>query len=317
MTYRLPVIAATLALTVLLGGCHSVKALMPSTLLPPAEDTAAALKLAKQQLQQASPCCSSFADFSFQNTLPWQPQKFTLGSGSMVANLNNAHSYFLAFRLPDSAKLPYRIALKSELNGRWLHSSYLFAPTIVLLDAGFQPISTDDINLCEHMGWGAETTGAFGSVEVSSDKARYVVVYSSAAQQSGKTYWEQSPTAFSTTASTPTTVQLDNTNSFSVPHGPDGTVWVGLMNKTYAKAVDNAICKKPAPGDGVLNTLRATLPTPWSSTSSSGGTNISNGNSSSNSNSNSNSSNSSSSSSSNSDNNNTDTSNKTGSSNPQ
>jgi hypothetical protein len=293
MTYRLPVFA--LACTVLLGGCHSVKALIPPTLLPPAEDTAATLKLAKQQLQQATPCCSSFADFSYQNMLPWQPQKFTLGSGSMVANLNNAHSYFLAFRLPDSAKLPYRIALKSELNGRWLHSSYLFAPTIVLLDAGFQPIHSDDINLCEHMGWGNETTGAFGSLEVSSDKARYVVVYSSAAQQSGKTYWEQSPTAFSTTASTPTTVQLDDTNSFSVPHGPDGSLWVGIMNKTYAKAVDNAICKKPAPGDGVLNTLRATLPTPWSSTSSSKSTD------------NSNSSNS----------NNTDTSNKTGSSNPQ
>jgi Maltose operon periplasmic protein precursor (MalM) len=280
-----------------------VKALIPPTLLPPAEDTAAALKLAKQQLQQASPCCSSFADFSYQNMLPWQPQKFTLGSGSMVANLNNAHSYFLAFRLPDNAKLPYRIALKSELNGRWLHSSYLFAPTIVLLDAGFQPIGTNDINLCEHMGWGNETTGAFGSVEVSNDKARYVLVYSSAAQQSGKTYWEQSPTAFSTTASTPTTVQLDNTASFSVPHGPDGTIWVGMMNKTYAKAVDNAICKKPAPGDGVLNTLRATLPTPWSSTSSSGGSGSGGGN-----------TNSSSSGNNNTD---TDTSNKTGSNNIQ
>ena len=302
MTYRLPVFAAALALSVLLSGCHSVKALIPPTLLPPPEDTAAALKLAKQQLQQASPCCSNFADFSYQNMLPWQPQKFTLGGGSMVANLNNAHSYFLAFRLPDSAKLPYRIALKSELNGRWLHSSYLFAPTIVLLDDGFQPIQTNDINLCEHMGWGDETTGAFGSVEVGNDKARYVVVYSSAAQQSGKTYWEQSPTAFSTTAATPTTVQLDNTNSFSVPHGPDGTIWVGMMNKTYAKAVDSAICKKPAPGDGVLNTLRATLPTPWSSTSSSGGSKSTDNGSNSNSNNN---------------NGSTDTSNKTGSSNPQ
>jgi hypothetical protein len=308
MTYRLPVFAAALACAVLLGGCHSVKALIPPTLLPPPEDTAAALKLAKQQLQQASPCCSSFADFSYQNMLPWQPQKFTLGSGSMVANLNNAHSYFLAFRLPDNAKLPYRIALKSELNGRWLHSSYLFAPTIVLLDAGFQPIGTDDINLCEHMGWGNETTGAFGSAEVSSDKARYVLVYSSAAQQSGKTYWEQSPTAFSTTASTPTTVQLDNTNSFSVPHGPDGTIWVGMMNKTYAKAVDNAICKKPAPGDGVLNTLRATLPTPWSSGSSGSSSkstdNVNNSNNSGNSNNSNNS-------------NNADTNNKTGSTNPR
>jgi maltose operon protein len=48
-----------------------------------------------------------------------------------------------------------------------------------------------------------------------------------------------------------------------VPHGPDGTLWIGMMDKTYAKAVDNAICKKPPPGSGVLNTLRADLPIPW------------------------------------------------------
>jgi len=57
--------------------------------------------------------------------------------------------------------------------------------------------------------------------------------------------------------------------SFSVPHGPDGTIWVGMMNNTYAKAVDNAICKKPQEGDGVLNTLRTALPLPWSSNTSS------------------------------------------------
>jgi len=162
------------------------------------------------------------------------------------------------------------VAMKSELNGRWLRSSYLFAPTIVLLDAGFQPIRTDNIDLCEHMGWSDETSGALGSLEVSSDKARYLLVYSSAAQQSGKTYWEQSPTTFSTTSSTvaSTPASLDATGSFSVPHGPDGSLWVGMMNKAYAKAVDSSVCKKAAQGDGVLNTLRTALPLPWINDSS-------------------------------------------------
>ena len=70
--------------------------------------------------------------------------------------------------------------MKSALNGRWLHASYLFAPTVVLLDEGFQPIRSEDIGLCEHMGWSDETTGAFGSVEITNKKARYLLVYSSA-----------------------------------------------------------------------------------------------------------------------------------------
>ncbi len=248
------------ALLIALAGCHSAKILIPPNLRP-AEDTAATRDQAIKQLQAASPCCSNFADFSYQTTLPWQPQRFELGRGGMVANLDGTHSYFLAFQLPTAAGLPYRIAVKAELNGRWLQSSYLFAPTLVLLDSGFQPIDQRDVSLCEHMGWGSETTGAFGSFTVNNAKARYLLVYSSAKQQAGGTYWEQSPAAFSSKA----TLKMNSTGSFKVPHGPDGTLWVGMMNKTYAKAVDNAICKKQTEGDGVLKTLRTVLPAvPWS-----------------------------------------------------
>lgn len=44
------------------------------------------------------------------------------------------------------------------------------------------------------------------------------------------------------------------------------------MDKTYAKAIENAICKKPPKGDGVLNTLRTALPMPWSRNSDNSGT---------------------------------------------
>jgi maltose operon periplasmic protein len=253
----LPILLATL--TLLLGACHSAKVLVPPNLRPPT-DTGNSLEQARKQLQQATPCCGSFADFSYETPLPWRPKKFELGPGSMVANLNGVRSYFLAFHLPADVKLPYRIALKSDLNGRWLHSSYLFAPTTVLLDAAFQPIDSKDVPLCEYMGWSSATTGAFGSVEVTSDKARYLVVYSSADQQAGDTYWEQSPAAFS--AESP--VRMASNGSFRIPHGPDGTIYVGLMNESYAKAVENGICDKAPQGKGVLNTLRTTLPTHWS-----------------------------------------------------
>lgn len=259
MPPRPPLLILVLAFTLLLGACHSVKGLVPPNLRPPT-DTGNALEQARQKLQQATPCCGSFADFSYHTPLPWRPKKFELGSGSSVANLNGVRSYFLAFRLPADVKLPYRVALKSELNGRWLHSSYLFAPTTVLLDAAFQPIDSQDIKLCEYMGWSSASTGAFGSVKVSSDKARYLVVYSSAQQQTSDTYWEQSPATFSAEAP----VKMASNGSFRIPHGPDGNVWIGLMNKTYAKAVDNAICGQAPKGDGLLNTWRTALPTPWS-----------------------------------------------------
>jgi hypothetical protein len=258
MPFRHATAIAALSIAVLLGGCHTAKVLIPPNLRPPSEDAFDGLKQAQLRLQNASPCCSSFADFSYQSLLPWQPQKFVLGAGSMVANLNGTHSYFLAFRLPTDVKLPYRVAVKSQLVGRWLHASYLFAPTVVLLDGGFQPIGSHDVDLCEHVGWSDETTGAFGSFKVESAQARYLLVYSSATQQAGQTYWEQSPVSVNT--STVATLQMNSAGSFSVPHGPDGSLWIGVMNKTYAKAVDNAICKKAVAGDGLLSTLRSALP---------------------------------------------------------
>lgn len=258
MPYRSAALLAAFTAAVLLTGCHAAKVLIPPNFRAPAEDAGDPLKRAQMLLQEATPCCSSFADFSYRSLLPWQPQKFTLGSGSMVANLNGTKSYFLAFRLPTEVKLPYRVALKSELNGRWLHSSYLFAPTIVLLDDGFQPIRSEDIQLCEHMGWSDETTGAFGSITVDSKQARYLLVYSSGEQQSGKTYWEQSPATFS--KSTAATLQMSSVGSFSIPHGPDGSLWIGMMNSSYQKAIDSAVCGKAPNGEGVLNEL----PLPWS-----------------------------------------------------
>jgi maltose operon protein len=128
----------------LIGGCHSVKLPSLPTILPQSPPPKT-LPDARKELAQATPCCTSFADFSFQNQLPWRPQQFALGNGTLVAAINGTHSYFLSFKLPADAKLPYKIALKSELNSRSVgNSSYLFAPTVVQLNDAFQPIDTHD-----------------------------------------------------------------------------------------------------------------------------------------------------------------------------
>jgi len=259
MRYRPLAIVFLLAASLLLGACHDAKALLPPNLRP-VQDTGVNLAKARQALQDATPCCGSFADISYQTPLPKHPRRFKLGPGSMVVSLNGVHSYFLAFSLPAEAKTPYRIALKSELNGRWLKESYLFAPTAVLLDDAFQPVDTQDVKLCEYMGWSNASSGAFGDIDVNSPKARYLVIYSSQQQQTGSTYWEQSPAAFSVD----TPADMVSNGSFSVPHGPDGALWIGKMTKGYAQAVDHGICGKPVEGQGVLHTLRTALPVRWS-----------------------------------------------------
>ena len=246
-----PLLLALALLT--LGACRTI---VPPNFRPP-ENTSNTIDLARKTLDGASPCCGSFADLSYQDMLPWQPQRFELTKDSPVANLNGDRSYFLAFRLPQGAQLPYTIAMKSELNGRWLSSSYLFAPTLVLLDDAFQPIHAEDIQLCEYIGWTSETTGAFGKFKVEDDKARYLVVYSSAKQQKDQTYWEQSPTTFSAEAP----VKMNSAGSFKIPHGPDGVLFLGMQNNTFKKAINNAVCSKASQGNGVISTIREVVTT--------------------------------------------------------
>jgi hypothetical protein len=251
-----PSLLRTLFIAFVLVALAACKTIVPPNFRPP-EKTTNMIDLARKALEGASPCCGSFADLSYQDTLPWQPQKFELNKDSPVANLNGDRSYFLAFRLPQGAQLPYTIAMKSELNGRWLSSSYLFAPTLVLLDDAFQPIHSEDIQLCEYIGWTSETTGAFGKFKVVDEKARYLVVYSSAKQQKDQTYWEQNPTTFSAEAP----VKMNSVGSFKIPHGPDGVLVLGMQNDTFKKAISKAVCSKASQGNGVISTIREVVTT--------------------------------------------------------
>lgn len=249
-------ILALIVMTLLLASCGRVaKVAKPVTSIFSQSEAGDPLATARSALAAATPCCTQFSQFDYSTELPPKPHRFRIGPKRPVADFNGSHSWFLAFRLPEHKTPPYQVLLKSELSGRWLHKSYLFAPSIVVLDAGFRPMQKKDVQLCEYMGWTQTTSGAFGHFSVDSPAARYLVIYSSSQQLASSTYWEQSPTAFSADAP----VKMTSSGSFQIPHGPNGALYVGLLTDRFRSSVNNALCGKPKSSSGgvLSNLLRA------------------------------------------------------------
>jgi hypothetical protein len=204
---------------------------------PPSRDDAL------KQLQADTPCCKTWSELPFHQALPKEPHDFVFEAGSPVAELDGQRTHYLTFVLPPFHE-PYRVLFRARPSARHLGSSYLFAPTATLLDGQFQPLRSEDEKLCEYIGWRPSLSGAFGSFTVNDARAKYLVITTSAAQLKASTYWEQSPTGFSSGVAPPPT----SSGSFTIPHGPDGELAVGKLTHSYHSAVDNAICTAPQQG---------------------------------------------------------------------
>src|SRR5689334_3981354 len=184
----------TLTAIALLPGCaHSVKLpLVPLALPslaaapPPSRDDSI------KKLQSATPCCKAWTELPFKNALPEKPKDYVFDASSPVADIGGQRTHFLTFVLPAFDK-PYRVLFKAEPSARHLQSSYLFAPTVTVLDAQFEPLRSEDVKLCEYIGWRPALSGAFGSFSVDDGQAKYLVITTSDAQLKASTYWEQSP----------------------------------------------------------------------------------------------------------------------------
>lgn len=198
---------------------------------------------ALKQLQADTPCCKSWSELPFHNPLPKSPHDFVFEADSPVAELNGERTHYLTFVLPQF-RGSYRVLFRARPSARHLGSSYLFAPTVTLLDAQFQPLHSEDVKLCEYIGWRPSLSGAFGSFTVDDAQAKYLVITTSATQLKASTYWEQSPTGFSSGVAKPPS----SSGSFSIPHGPDGELAVGKLTHSYRGAVDDAICAPPKRG---------------------------------------------------------------------
>lgn len=232
---RVAAIGCALTFSALLAACAHA----PLTASAPPPSREDALK----QLQADTPCCKSWSELPFHHALPKKPREYSIEASSPVAELDEQHTHYLTFVLPAFDK-PYRVLFRARPSARHLGSSYLFAPTATLLDAKFQPLRSEDVKLCEYIGWRPSLSGAFGSLAVDDARAKYLVLTTSAAQLKDSTYWEQSPAGFSSDVSAPPS----SSGSFTIPHGPDGELAVGKLTHSYRRAVDNALCARPKQG---------------------------------------------------------------------
>ncbi|MGN6314023.1 MAG: hypothetical protein ACTHMO_09760 [Rhodanobacteraceae bacterium] len=232
---RVVAIGFALTFAMLLDAC--AHAPLTASAPPPSRDDAI------KQLQADAPCCKNWSELPFHHALPREPHDYAFEASSPVAELDGQPTHFLAFVLP-AWREPYRVLFRARPSARHLGSSYLFAPTATLLDAKFQPLRSEDVKLCEYIGWRPGLSGAFGSFTVDDARAKYLVITTSAAQLKDSTYWEQSPAGFTSDVSAPPS----SSGSFAIPHGPDGELTVGELTHSYRSAVDNAICAKPKQG---------------------------------------------------------------------
>ncbi len=218
-----------------------------------------------QELKDATPCCHDWADLPFHETLPDEPREFMLDKFSPVADIEGDRTHFLTFVLPKYKK-PYRVVFQTQPSARHLGNSFLLAPTVTLLNANYQPLSSTDVSLCVYINWRPSMSGGFGAVKVDNPNAQYLVVTTSQKQLTSTTYWAQSPTSFSNInvpsgsafASIKPAAPVTS-GSFDVPHGPEGTLYLGRMTPAYESAVDNGLCGKPSVGAGLLPELRNAL----------------------------------------------------------
>lgn len=248
------------AIVFLMAGCaHAVKLPLVGALdntPPPSRDAAL------QDLKDATPCCQAWADLPYHDALPDEPRAFTLDKFNPVADIDGDRTHFLTFVLPKYTK-PYRVVFQAQPSARHLGNSFLLAPTVTLLNADYQPLSSTDVSLCVYINWRPSMSGGFGAVKIDNPDAQYLVVTTSKKQLEATTYWAQSPTSFSNinvpSASAFASIKPDapvTSGSFNVPHAPEGTLYLGRMTPAYASAVDNGLCGKPGKGAGLLPELR-------------------------------------------------------------
>lgn len=223
---------------------------LPSLSAPPPPSRDAALK----QLQAMTPCCKAWSELPYHRALPVEPEDFVFDRFSPAADLDGQRTHFLSFVLP-AYKQSYRVLFKAQPSARHLQSSYLFAPTITLLDAHFKPLRSEDLKLCEYLGWRPALSGAFGSFTVDDKRAKYLVITASPDQLKATTYWEQSPAGFSADVSP----SPASNGSFAIPHGPDGGLSFGLLTPEYEGAVKNGLCGKPKKSAGLLPQWRQSI----------------------------------------------------------
>jgi maltose operon periplasmic protein len=196
-------------------------------------------RTAVDSFMDATPCCTSIAEFKYDPLPSDEPVTFRFDENSDSFVFPSGKSYFKAFRLP-SKEIPYRIHVKSFALGEGIHSAHIFYPQIALLDDRFTVWKLSDprdfvlkkagFKETISVSWGMMLK-LEGSMQVDIADARYLVIYTTK-ELMVKTseYWAKRPIPID--PFTPGTVFLlaipDVGLPVDIPHSPFGLISISV-----------------------------------------------------------------------------------------
>jgi hypothetical protein len=141
---------------------------------------------AVDSFMDATPCCTSMAEFKYDPLSSDEPITFRLDENSDSFVFPSGKSYFKAFRLPNKEIL-YRIHVKSFVLGDSKYAAHIFYPQIALLDDRFTVCKLSDpgdftlkkagIKETASESWWLMRIKLEGSIRVDIPDAGYLVIY--------------------------------------------------------------------------------------------------------------------------------------------
>jgi len=160
--------------------------LILALLLVPSCAAMVSYRKAVDSFMNSTPCCTSMAEFKYEQLSSVEPVTFKLDETSDSFIFPSGKSYFMAFRLPKKEP-PYRINVKSFALGETIDKAHVFYPQLALLDDNFtirkksNPgdfiLKKAGIRETASVSWGLLMLKLEGSILVDIPDARYLLVY--------------------------------------------------------------------------------------------------------------------------------------------
>jgi hypothetical protein len=145
---------------------------------------------ANEILNRSKSCCTSIAQFTFEQLPEDEVVSFNLDETSDAFVFETGKSYFRLFQLPAKA-VPYSIKIRSFVIGQSIADSYVFYPQIALLDDDFVIVSQsspNDFTFTETKLFGETWDIPLkieGYVPIKSSDIKYVLIFTTNQLMSG------------------------------------------------------------------------------------------------------------------------------------
>ncbi|OLO02688.1 MalM family protein [Salinicola socius] len=235
-SYRLAVPLSTLLFA--LAGC-STPLMAPQAPTIPAQQ-------GQQALSSAPDCCASLASLPYQPLTARETLTLDFTPQTPVHDFGDGKSFFQAFELPRHAG-PVALSVTSPIR-----DGQVFAPTIMVLDAAFQPVrklSSDSLEVRRPTGFSSARLDGQFSLMPGPD-AQYVVIYSSEQDRRGSTSYESEAKAYA------------RVRGLAEPAGPDPRAEHAATGQVILEiaSLSGGTGMTPLPGTGAVPTRQAAAP---------------------------------------------------------